>query len=115
MYKGHEIWTLLDGSVIRIVGVDELGGATHEIIPDRIEAGTLLIAAGITGGELLIRKGVESPISREVGTMTAFPSFLYWRQEATTSGTKKMLFGTVSGPPFASSTNSQPSSRPGAS
>lgn len=38
-----------------IHGVDKLKPANHTIIPDRIEAGTLLIAAGITGGELVIK------------------------------------------------------------
>ncbi|HVA64006.1 MAG TPA: UDP-N-acetylglucosamine 1-carboxyvinyltransferase [Terriglobales bacterium] len=37
---------------LRIQGVDQLGGASHTIIADRIEAGTFLIAALITGGAL---------------------------------------------------------------
>jgi UDP-N-acetylglucosamine 1-carboxyvinyltransferase len=37
---------------IRIRGVDELGGATHEIIPDRIEAGTFLIAGALNQGDI---------------------------------------------------------------
>src|SRR5438876_6630696 len=36
---------------IEIEGVPELGGARHRIIPDRIEAGTLLVAGAITGGD----------------------------------------------------------------
>jgi UDP-N-acetylglucosamine 1-carboxyvinyltransferase len=44
-----------DGTpVMTIKGVDELGGADHSIIPDRIETGTFLIAGAITGGELEI-------------------------------------------------------------
>jgi UDP-N-acetylglucosamine 1-carboxyvinyltransferase len=39
---------------IRIHGVSSLHGAEHSIIPDRIEAGTFLVAAAITGGHLLI-------------------------------------------------------------
>jgi UDP-N-acetylglucosamine 1-carboxyvinyltransferase len=39
---------------ITIEGVTELHGATHEIIPDRIEAGTFLIAGAMTGGDLEI-------------------------------------------------------------
>ncbi len=39
---------------IRIVGSDELGGATHEIIPDRIEAGTYLVAGALTQGDLTL-------------------------------------------------------------
>jgi UDP-N-acetylglucosamine 1-carboxyvinyltransferase len=38
--------------VIRVQGVDELGGATHTIIADRIEAGTYVMAALITGGDV---------------------------------------------------------------
>jgi UDP-N-acetylglucosamine 1-carboxyvinyltransferase len=41
-------------SAITIEGVPELHGATHEIIPDRIEAGTFLIAGVMTGGDLEI-------------------------------------------------------------
>lgn len=40
---------------IEIDGVDALGGAEHTIIPDRIETGTFLVAAAITGGELEVR------------------------------------------------------------
>jgi len=39
---------------IRIQGVSELHGAEQTIIPDRIEAGTFLVAAAITGGHLLL-------------------------------------------------------------
>ena len=37
-----------------IKGVKELNGATHDIIPDRIEAGTFLIAGALTGGEIVL-------------------------------------------------------------
>lgn len=40
--------------VIQIQGVAELGGATHEIIPDRIEAGTFLVAGALTRGEIIL-------------------------------------------------------------
>ncbi len=39
-------------STIRITGVEKLHGARHRIIPDRIEAGTFLVAAAVTGGDL---------------------------------------------------------------
>jgi UDP-N-acetylglucosamine 1-carboxyvinyltransferase len=39
---------------IRIHGVKELGGATHEIIPDRIEAGTFLVAGALTQGDIVL-------------------------------------------------------------
>jgi UDP-N-acetylglucosamine 1-carboxyvinyltransferase len=39
-------------AVIRVKGVKTLGGARHRIIPDRIEAGTFIIAGAMTGGDL---------------------------------------------------------------
>jgi UDP-N-acetylglucosamine 1-carboxyvinyltransferase len=47
----------IDGAgeeVIRIRGVKELGGATHEIIPDRIEAGTFLVVGALSQGEVIL-------------------------------------------------------------
>ena len=38
--------------VIRVQGVDALHGATHQIMPDRIETGTYLCAAAATGGDI---------------------------------------------------------------
>jgi UDP-N-acetylglucosamine 1-carboxyvinyltransferase len=42
----------LDDETVRILGVDELGGAEHDIIPDRIETGTFLIAGALTRGDV---------------------------------------------------------------
>ena len=39
---------------LRIQGVKELGGATHDIIPDRIETGTFLVAGALTAGDILV-------------------------------------------------------------
>ena len=41
--------------IIEINGVKMLRGAQHSIIHDRIEAGTFMVAAGITGGDLVIK------------------------------------------------------------
>ncbi len=43
---------------IRIEGVEKLYGGNHSIIPDRIEAGTFMVAAAITGGDILIENAV---------------------------------------------------------
>lgn len=45
---------------IEIEGVKHLHGATHTIIPDRIEAGTLMLAALITRGDILVKNAVVS-------------------------------------------------------
>jgi len=50
--------TGLGSDTIRITGVDRLHGGTHRVIPDRIEAATLLIAAAISQGSATV-SGVE--------------------------------------------------------
>jgi UDP-N-acetylglucosamine 1-carboxyvinyltransferase len=45
-----------DGTdTITITGVERLHGASHRIMPDRIEGGTFLVAAAATGGEIVLR------------------------------------------------------------
>lgn len=41
-------------NVIRVEGVKKLTGITHTVIPDRIEAGTFMIAAAMAGGNVLV-------------------------------------------------------------
>lgn len=53
--------------VIRIDGVEELHGCRHSIIPDRIEAGTYMIAAAAVGKEVLI----DNVIPQHVESLTA--------------------------------------------
>ncbi|GAB3789429.1 UDP-N-acetylglucosamine 1-carboxyvinyltransferase [Virgibacillus kimchii] len=50
---------------IRIDGVEKLTGTEHAIIPDRVEAGTFMVAAAITGGNVLI-ENAESEHLRSV-------------------------------------------------
>jgi UDP-N-acetylglucosamine 1-carboxyvinyltransferase len=42
----------IGSNTLRIIGVERLGGVTHPVVADRIEAGTYAMAAAITGGEL---------------------------------------------------------------
>ena len=46
-------------NVIRIEGVKELHGATHAVIPDRIEAGTFMVGAAITGGNVYVENALS--------------------------------------------------------
>jgi UDP-N-acetylglucosamine 1-carboxyvinyltransferase len=48
---------------IEIEGVDALGGARHRIIPDRIEAGTYLMAAAITGGDVRVANAMPTHLT----------------------------------------------------
>jgi len=58
----------IDGAgtdVITIEGVERLHGATHVVIPDRIETGTYLVAAAMTGGDVRLR-GVRPDLMQAV-------------------------------------------------
>lgn len=48
---------------IRIEGMERLYAADHTIIPDRIEAGTFMIAAAITGGNVLVKGAVPEHLT----------------------------------------------------
>ena len=54
---------------IRIEGVDSLEGTQHSIIPDRIEAGTFMVAAAITGGNVLVKGAVPEHLTSLVAKM----------------------------------------------
>src|SRR5215471_6800809 len=56
-------------STIRIQGVESLGGATHTIIADRIEAGTFLAAGAITGGDITVSGCIPEHLSALVARM----------------------------------------------
>jgi len=59
---------------IRIQGVERLHGASHTVIPDRIETGTYLVAGAITGGDVRLRNTAPRMLDalleklREAGT-----------------------------------------------
>jgi len=54
---------------IRINGVDSLSGTSHNIIPDRIEAGTFMIAAAITRGDVLITNTVTDHLKPAIAKL----------------------------------------------
>jgi UDP-N-acetylglucosamine 1-carboxyvinyltransferase len=55
---------------IEIEGVKELHGAKHTVIPDRIEAGTFLVAGAISGKRVTIRKTQPSHLSAVMNALT---------------------------------------------
>ena len=56
-------------STVRIKGVDQLYGAEHSIIPDRIEAGTFMVAAAITNGDVTIENVITSHIKPAIAKL----------------------------------------------
>ena len=55
--------------VITIEGVSRLHGATHDVIPDRIEAGSFLIGAAMTGGALHLHKARADHLDALIGVL----------------------------------------------
>lgn len=53
--------------VIRIQGVKELGGTSHTVIPDRIEAGTYMTATALTKGDVIL----ENVVPEHLAAVTA--------------------------------------------
>lgn len=54
---------------IRIEGVEKLYGTTHHIIPDRIEAGTFMVAAAITGGDVVVENAEAEHMTALISKM----------------------------------------------
>ena len=54
---------------IKIEGVKQLFGTEHAIIPDRIEAGTFMVAAAITKGNVLVQGAVPEHLSSLIAKM----------------------------------------------
>ena len=53
-----------------IDGVDRLHGATHEVLPDRIEIGTYAVAAAMTGGDVLLRNARPELLETALDTLS---------------------------------------------
>ena len=56
-------------NVIRIEGVKELKGCTHTVIPDRIEAGTYMVGAAITNGDVYIENALTEHLKPVVAKL----------------------------------------------
>ncbi|MGG1572992.1 UDP-N-acetylglucosamine 1-carboxyvinyltransferase [Fictibacillus sp. NRS-1165] len=54
---------------IRIEGVEELSGAVHAVVPDRIEAGTYMVAAAITGGNVFVEGAIAEHLRPLIAKM----------------------------------------------
>ncbi len=61
---------------IKINGVDKLNGADHSILPDRIEAGTYLVAAAITGGHLKLKNVVSEHLTSVISKLEECGAFI---------------------------------------
>ena len=55
---------------VKIVGVDRLKGVKHSVIPDRIEAGTFMVGAALTKGDVIIKNVVPSHLKAVIAKLS---------------------------------------------
>ena len=63
-------------NTIHIQGVDNLGGARHTVLPDRIESGTYLVAGAITGGRIRINRTRPDHLDAVVAKLVEAGAFI---------------------------------------
>ena len=56
---------------IHVAGVEGLGGATHRVLPDRIETGTYAMAVAATGGDVLLKGAEPGLLQSVIAALTA--------------------------------------------
>ncbi|MYJ95761.1 MAG: UDP-N-acetylglucosamine 1-carboxyvinyltransferase [Proteobacteria bacterium] len=63
-------------NTIHIQGVDNLGGARHTVLPDRIESGTYLVAGAITGGRIRINRTRPNHLDAVIAKLVEAGAFI---------------------------------------
>ena len=63
-------------NTIRVQGVDNLGGARHTVLPDRIESGTYLVAGAITGGRIRINRTRPNHLDAVIAKLVEAGAFI---------------------------------------
>ena len=82
-------------SVIHIHGVSSLGGCSYSIMPDRIEAGTFLVAAGITDGELVLQDCPTEELDALLVKLTAMGMHFEHTQDGLLARRRNGLLGGI--------------------
>lgn len=77
-------------SIVRIQGVESLHGCSYAVMPDRIEAGTYLVAAGMTKGELTLRDCPVDALDSVIAKLREMGMFI--------EGDRDLLTASVDGP-----------------
>ncbi len=67
--------------IIKIHGVKELHGTEHIVIPDRIEAGTFMVAAAITRGDVLVKNALPHHLEAVTEKLTEAGVNINWQGE----------------------------------
>jgi UDP-N-acetylglucosamine 1-carboxyvinyltransferase len=96
---------------IVIDGVPTLHGATHDVIPDRIEAGSFLCAVGAAGGEIVLRRAAPETMGATISKLQeaglTIESGKDWIQASMRKRPKAVDFRTHEYPGFATDMQAQ--------
>ena len=97
--------------VITIEGVRELQGATHRVMPDRIEIGTFLCAAAATGGEIKLKGTRANILDAVIGKLQEAGAQIEhghdWIRLSTKGGLKSVSLRTAPYPAFPTDMQAQ--------
>ncbi len=97
--------------VITIEGVEELRGATHRVMPDRIEIGTFLCAAAATGGEIKLKGTRPNILDAVIGKLQEAGAYIEhgddWIRLSTNGGLKSVSLRTAPYPAFPTDMQAQ--------
>jgi UDP-N-acetylglucosamine 1-carboxyvinyltransferase len=97
--------------VITIEGVRELQGATHRVMPDRIEIGTFLCAAAATGGEIKLKGTRANILDAVIGKLQEAGAQIEhghdWIRLSTNGGLKSVSLRTAPYPAFPTDMQAQ--------
>lgn len=97
--------------VITIEGVRELQGATHRVMPDRIEIGTFLCAAAATGGEIKLKGTRANILDAVIGKLQEAGAQVEhghdWIRLSTNGGLKSVSLRTAPYPAFPTDMQAQ--------
>ncbi len=97
--------------VITIEGVRELQGATHRVMPDRIEIGTFLCAAAATGGEIKLKGTRSNILDAVIGKLQEAGAQVEhghdWIRLSTNGGLKSVSLRTAPYPAFPTDMQAQ--------
>jgi len=97
--------------VITIEGVQELHGAAHRVMPDRIEIGTFLCAAAATGGEIKLKGARANILDAVIGKLQEAGAHVEhgedWIRLSTNGGLKSVSLRTAPYPAFPTDMQAQ--------
>ncbi len=80
---------------IKVEGVEKLGGVSHGVIPDRIEAGTFMVSAAITGGRILIRNMLPDHLKAVISKLRECGVVVEMREDGViVDGSRNVLVST---------------------